>query len=88
MENILKDIAELHARNKRVEAEKAWETSWQRKTLIIVITYGFMCFFMNLIGVQQVMINALVPTFGFILSTLSVSFLKKQFIAHYNETHK
>ena len=49
MENILKDIAELHARNKRVEAEKAWETSWQRKTLIVAITYLFMLFFMNLI---------------------------------------
>lgn len=88
MENILAEIAELHARNKRVEAEKAWETSWQRKTLIILITYGFMCFFMNLIGVEQVMINALVPTFGFFLSTLSVGFLKKQYIAQYNETHK
>lgn len=49
MENILKEIAELHVRNKRVEAEKAWETSWQRKTLIICITYGFMCFFLNMI---------------------------------------
>jgi len=63
MKNILKDIAELHARNKRVEAEKAWETSWQRKTLIVIITYLFMLFFMNLIGVEKPYVNALVPTF-------------------------
>ena len=63
MENILKDISELHARNKRVEAEKAWETSWQRKGLIVAITYLFMVFFMNLIRVENIFVNALVPTF-------------------------
>lgn len=88
MENILAEISELHARNKRVEAEKAWETSWQRKTFILCITYAFMCFFMNMIGVEKVFINALVPTFGFFLSTLSLGFLKKNFIGNYLEKQK
>lgn len=87
MENILKELGKIKERNKRVEAEKAWETSWQRKTLIIGITYLFMIFFMNLIGVEKVFINALVPTFGFFLSTLSVGFLKKKFIKKYLETN-
>lgn len=87
MENILKELGRIKERNKRVEAEKAWETSWQRKTLVVGITYLFMIFFMNLIGVEKVFINALVPTFGFFLSTLSLSVLKKKYIKNYLETN-
>ena len=32
-------IAELEERNKRVELDKAWETSWTRKIIIAVLTY-------------------------------------------------
>lgn len=60
---IIQEIASIKERNKQKEAEKAWESSWQRKTLIIAITYVFMIFFMNLIGVEKVLMNALVPTF-------------------------
>lgn len=81
--NLEKEIQLIQKRNKKVEAEKAWETSTQRKVLIIGITYVFMVFFMNLIGVDKVFINALVPTFGFFLSTLSVTVLKKRFIHTY-----
>jgi predicted histidine transporter YuiF (NhaC family) len=63
MQNLEQEIKKIHERNKKVEAEKAWETSKERRFLIIIITYAFMCFFMNLIGVEKVFINALVPTF-------------------------
>ena len=49
MQNIEIEIKKIYERNKKVEAEKAWETSKERKFLIILITYAFMCFFMNLI---------------------------------------
>jgi hypothetical protein len=85
-EEIMQEIDAIKARNKKVEAEKTWETSWQRRVLILLITYIFMVFFMNLIGVKWVFVNAMIPTFGFYLSTLSVGFLKKKFIQKYLET--
>ena len=41
MEDLEKRISEIEKRNKRVEGEKAWETSTLRKVLIIVLTYVF-----------------------------------------------
>jgi len=29
------EIKKIHGRNKRVEADKAWETSWTRKLIIV-----------------------------------------------------
>jgi len=37
--NLKKEIAEIKERNKRVEADKAWETSNTRKLIIFVLTY-------------------------------------------------
>lgn len=81
--NIEKEILKILERNKKVEAEKAWETSMERKALIIIITYVFMLFFMNMIWVNNIFLNALIPTFGFFLSTLSVNFLKDKYIKKY-----
>lgn len=81
--NIEKEIKSILSRNKKVEAEKAWETSWQRKVLVIAITYTFMIFFMNLIWVEWVFMNALIPTIWFFLSTLSLGLLKKKYIENY-----
>ena len=39
LEHLQQQIDELKTRNKRVEADKAWETSWTRKIIIAVITY-------------------------------------------------
>ena len=42
IEHLEKEIELLKARNIRVEAEKKWETSWQRKIAIIATTYFVM----------------------------------------------
>lgn len=63
-------------RNKRVEADKAWETSWTRRFFIAFITYGTAGLFLLLIGNQDALINALVPTGGYFLSTLSLPWMK------------
>ena len=34
-----KEITEIKERNKRVEKDKAWETSWTRRICIMVLTY-------------------------------------------------
>ena len=36
---IEKRIEKIEERNKRVELDKAWETSWTRKICIMILTY-------------------------------------------------
>ncbi len=77
-------IETIDARNRRVEADKAWETSKTRRFCIAVITYSIACFFMWQIGVDDPMINALVPTGGYLLSTLSLSYVKRWWLKRYS----
>ena len=76
LEQIKKDIREIKERNARVEADKAWETSLFRKVLVAVLTYAVIVLFFIFAGLPP-FINAIVPTVGFALSTLSVPVFKK-----------
>lgn len=38
-------ILRLEERNKRVEVDKSWETSWTRKCLLIIFTYLAIAFY-------------------------------------------
>ncbi len=79
----MEDIKQIQERNKRVEVDKAWETSWTRRLLIALITYGVAALFMRNIGVSEYWLNALVPTGGYLLSTLSLSFFKRWWVRNY-----
>jgi hypothetical protein len=76
-------IETIEERNRRVELDKAWETSKTRRALIAVITYGIAILFMWRIGVPDPFINAFVPTGGYLLSTLSLHFIKTKWIQLY-----
>ncbi len=78
-----KEIEKIKKRNKKVEAEKAWETSFERKISIIVFTYIIIAIIMLLLKIEKPFVNALIPTFWYLLSTLSISFLKKKYIKKY-----
>lgn len=39
IEELEKEIPQIKERNKRVEADKAWETSTSRKIIIAIATY-------------------------------------------------
>ncbi|MCA9333278.1 hypothetical protein KDA00_05405 [Candidatus Saccharibacteria bacterium] len=75
-------IKALELRNKRVEADKAWETSWARRISIMLMTYIVVVIYLKYVVEIDPWINALVPVIGFILSTLTVSVLKKQWLRH------
>jgi hypothetical protein len=77
---LLKRIERLEARNKRVEADKAWETSWVRRLTIMVLTYLVVVFYLHFIVHINPWINALVPVIGFFLSTLTVTLLKRYWV--------
>lgn len=73
----MEEIQVIQERNKKVELDKAWETSFTRRSLIMVITYFIAVIFMSRVGIPDTFLNALVPTGGYVLSTLSLSFVKK-----------
>lgn len=77
LEQIKKDIEEIKERNKKVEKDKAWETSLFRRVLVSILTYLVVVLFFIFAKLPNPFINAIVPTIGFVLSTLSVSFFKK-----------
>ncbi len=79
----MQSIEQIFERNSRVEMDKAWETSKTRRTVIAGITYIVATFFMWRIGATDPYINALVPTGGYLLSTLSLPFIKKHWLKKY-----
>ncbi len=63
-----------------MEADKAWEVSLFRKLIIAIMTYVIVVIFLYLIDAPNYWLNALVPTAGFLLSTLSIPFIKRWWI--------
>lgn len=80
LEELEKRIQAIESRNKKVEVDKAWETSTFRRVLIAVVTYFVVALFFTVIKVENPLINALVPTLGFLLSTLTIPFFKQIWI--------
>ena len=77
---IEKEINQIKKRNKKVESDKLWETSTFRRITIALMTYIIIVLFLWIIKLPNYWLNALVPTAGFILSTLSLPILKKWWI--------
>ena len=78
-----KEIAAIKARNKRVETDKAWETSWTRRLCIMVLTYAIVVLYSATISqVSNVFLSSLVPVMGFLLSTLSLKLIRKAWEKH------
>ncbi len=77
LEQLKNEIELIKQRNARVEANKAWETSLFRKILVAVLTYIVIVLFFIVADLPKPFINPIVPTVGFILSTLSIPFFKK-----------
>ena len=75
-------VEAIEQRNKKVEADKAWETSWARKLLIIGFTYVFIGLILSSMKIDRPWINAIIPAIGFLLSTLSLPFLKNYWEKH------
>lgn len=77
MEDIETRIAAIERRNKKVEADKAWETSWTRRLSIMTLTYIVVVCYLHFVVHIDPWINALVPVIGYFLSTLTVSLIKR-----------
>ena len=72
------EINKIQERNKRVELDKKWETSWTRRICICILTYVIVATYSYLVrNYTNIFISSLVPVIGFTLSTLSLKYIRK-----------
>jgi hypothetical protein len=76
-EQIQEELEKIAKRNKRVEADKAWETSKTRRVFIALATYIVAGIWLVIIQDHNPLLKALVPSLGYLLSTLSLPYVKK-----------
>jgi preprotein translocase subunit SecF len=74
---IQEEIELIKQRNKRVEADKAWETSLSRKIIIAILTYIVIVIFFYFAGLSKPFTNSIVPALAFVISTLTLTFFKR-----------
>ena len=78
MEELKNELEEIKLRNKRVELDKKWETSYTRKICICVLTYIVVLIYSNMVNKSNnIFLSSLVPVIGFFLSTLSLRLVRK-----------
>ncbi len=77
-DDVLRQILE---RNRRVEADKAWERSFTRRACIAGITYACACLLLRSLSSPLFWLQALLPTAGYVLSTLSLPWVKRWWLA-------
>ena len=76
--DIEKEINDIKERDKKVELNKAWETSWTRKLCIMFLTYIVVILYsLSISKINNVFLSSLVPVIGFTLSTLSLNAIRK-----------
>lgn len=77
-----KRVKGIEERNKRVKADKSWETSYARRILLFIFTYLAIGLYLNVINISQPWLNAIVPAVGFMLSTLTLPFFKRLWLKY------
>ena len=79
-------IEKIESRNKRVEEDKAWETSATRRCFIAVLTYIVVVLYTYTISkINNIFLSSLVPVIGFLLSTVSLNGVRKIWSKKYNK---
>lgn len=80
MATVEEQLEQIRTRNARVEADKAWETSWVRRGFVAITTYIFALAWLLVIESSQPFLTAFIPTVGYILSTVSLSSIKRRWM--------
>ena len=76
LNHVENEIRHIKQRNKRVEMDKAWETSKTRTVTISLMMYLVLGLFLSASWIPYPWLNAIIPTLAFFLSTLSLPFFK------------
>ena len=83
LEQLEKEITTIKQRNAKVEIDKRWETSLTRRALLFLFTYLAIAIYMYAIDVINPWLNAVIPSIGFLLSTLTLPFFKSLWVKYY-----
>lgn len=76
-EELENEIIRIKERNKRVELDKKWETSWTRRICICILTYIVVIIYSFIVrNYDNIFLSSLVPVIGFTLSTLSLRLIR------------
>ena len=74
------EIKKIKQRNAKVEADKAWELSFTRRAILTIATYIVIVIFLISIDAPNPWFNAAIPAIAFLLSTLTLPFVKEWWI--------
>lgn len=77
IDELKSEIEKIKERNKKVEADKAWETSWVRRIFIAVSTYILVVILLVSIGAEKPFSTAIVPAVAYLVSTASLGIVKE-----------
>lgn len=80
LQNLQTEIEKIKRRNKRVETDKAWETSLTRSVFIALSTYIMIFVLMLLINADRPHLNALIPVIAYFISSATYGIIKKRWI--------
>ena len=80
IQKLEKEAQLVKERNLRVESDKAWEVSLIRRLFIAGSTYVVAGIWLVVIHDSFPWLKAFVPSAGYLLSTLSLPFIKKLWI--------
>ena len=80
MHDLEQRVKTIEERNRSVEVDKAWEVSWARRIVLVVLTYLAIGVYMWAIDLPRPWLNAIVPAVAFVISTLSLPFFKNIWI--------
>lgn len=85
LQDLEQRIVNIEERNRKVEEDKAWETSLERKLVVLALTYLVIGIFFVTLGFENPWINAIVPALGFFLSTLTLNAFKNLWIRRFGK---
>ena len=73
-------IKNIEERNLRVDEDKRWEVSFARRGFIALVTYLTTAIVFTLLKADLPFLQALIPTLGYLLSCLSLPFVRKAWL--------
>lgn len=78
LKNIEEELEKINQRNKRVELDKAWETSGIRKVCICILTYIVVIIYSYIVrNYDNIFLSSLVPVIRFYIIYIIIEICKK-----------
>lgn len=78
LKNLEKEIENIKERNKKVELDKSWETSWTRKICIMILTYIVVIIYSYVIRkYNNILLSSLVPVIRIYIIYIILKIYKK-----------